>query len=306
VLLAAGLLTACVSPVGEEQRQEVITALASEVYQPAYGQLATSAEAMAGALQAYCAGTGDVAAPRAAWNQTRDDWLATRAFRFGPVGDARLAPDIDFAIDPTKVEAAAAGGEDAAALGTDARGLGAVELLLFSEEPPEPGSPECDYLVSASGVITATAATAADGWGEYTGELIAMDSQDAVELAVNGISATLDELVMMYLPDDAQATPAQRVDRDVDALYGSIDRAYFGGGSGGVGTLVAAASSGAGEDTSAAIQALGVAVPAVQPAEVTGRAEAMEAAIEARRLVQTVVTSVLSTALLLGDSDGDS
>jgi hypothetical protein len=232
--------------------------------------------------------------------------MATRAFRFGPVADGRLAPDMDFPLDTAKVQAAADGGVDASTLGTDARGLGAIEWLLFGESPPAPGSPACDYSISAAALIGQTAQTIPAGWDDYAVELTTMDSQEAVELAVNGISTALDELVMMRLPDSAEATPSRRVDRDVAGLYRSIDRSYFGGGSGGIGTLVEAASSGAGEDTSSAIRALGDAIPAVQSAESAGRAEAMEAAIAARRQVQTVVTSVLSTALLLGDSDGDS
>jgi hypothetical protein len=222
------------------------------------------------------------------------------------VADGRHAPDVDFPIDAGKVRDAAAAGTDPATLGTDAKGLGAIELLLFDGDPPAPGSPACGYLVAAASLIAGIAGNVARSWEQYAVDLTAMDSQDAVELAVNGISTVLDDLVMMYLPDDAEATPAGRVDRDVAALYGSAESAYFGGASGGVGNLVAAASAQAGEDTSAALQALAGAVPGVDPRGPGGRAAAMAAAIEARKQVQTVVTSVLSTALLLGDSDGDS
>ena len=158
--------------------------------------------------------------------------------------------------------------------------------------------------MGASQVITKGAETISSEWsGSYGTELVQeMTTQDGVELAVNGIIRTLDDLVFFRLAGGSAGEDLIRPERvpEVAAIeVASIDQVYRGTKGGGISALVAAASS----ETDAEIRSLLDELAASLPDDL---AAAGEHATELRQIFNTEVTSLLAVTALLGDSDGDS
>ena len=161
-------------------------------------------------------------------------WGATSAFRFGPVADLRLAAAVDFPIEEAKVAALADGSTpiDAEALsseGADVRGSGAVEWVLFADEPVTPQ--RCAYAAAAAALVDRAAQKVHRAWTEADGDepsfrdqlTMATDGgmyatdQDALADVVNGAIFSLKNAAEMILEKSSGALTSQADPTGVDA-----------------------------------------------------------------------------------------
>jgi hypothetical protein len=299
LVLLAVMSGSCETPtITGDQRAEAVARLASEVYVPGYQEFERTAQALAEAVGTACADGDDFSAVDTALAETEAAWLATSAFRFGPADEDRLDNDVSYPIDEAKVTEAAMTSDPAtvSSLGSDTRGLDAIALILSGDDPRQ----ACPYLTGAAGVVVAAAAAIVAAWTGESGfaENISteMGSQDAVEMAVNGLTVALDDLVFFRLSPDVLAD-GQPAWRRAHAVAQSVETAYEGG-SRGLASLVEIVSSGTGERTSE----LAVTLTAQTGSQ---SSDALTTATELRRTIATEVSSLLSATLLLGDADGD-
>jgi uncharacterized protein len=115
------------------------------------------------ALRAYCSSPGaNVDAPREAWRRALAAWERLSVVSLGPLLEQRTRWRIDFS--PTRprlilraVKAAPAGAADMELVGAPAKGLPALEWLLWTK-PASPGTPECAYAVQVAADIGREAA----------------------------------------------------------------------------------------------------------------------------------------------------
>ena len=116
-------------------RTQVLDDLGRNVIIPGYLNLAENTAGLRSDLESGCASpTGDIEHLRQSWLISLDNWLAIQSYRFGPLEDLDLGATIFYPIDPAKVDQnAAAGVGDLDAVGSDARGLGAMGA--FSTRP---------------------------------------------------------------------------------------------------------------------------------------------------------------------------
>ena len=133
-----------------------LAAVAADVIVPRYQTFATEADELVSAVDGLCATPSPAAleAAQAQWGETRAAWRQTMAFGFGPAMDLRTMSDVDFGTSAGKVEDVVAStepvtAESVAQLGANARGLGAIEQLLFGEDASTltstAGARRCQY-----------------------------------------------------------------------------------------------------------------------------------------------------------------
>lgn len=169
-------------------RAEVVGAMTNEQIPAAYAELATDAEELSAATEAFCADPTDPSDVLARVATVRTSWAELRPFWFGPAMDRRTQSYINNPANEDDVADLLAGDTpvDATSLrelvGADQRGLGAVELLA----PGPVDERACAYLMGAAELVAAETAALADEWATY-GPTLATDDEAA--------NATLNELV---------------------------------------------------------------------------------------------------------------
>lgn len=339
---AAGV--ACIGSEGDVLRGEVLAHLADEVFQPAHARLEADASALATVVAGHCASTRtDPAAAQAAWLLLRADWSVTGAFAFGPVVTQMQAGPLDFwPVREDTVEAqilAAPASIDAAwldGLGTSAKGMPALEYLLFAELPPD--TPRCAYATALADDIARRSEALASGWDD---EAMALKTagepgsryaseQAALDAVVNATIENLYRMVKDKLdrplgnltgtapdPSILESRYSGTTRDDLEANLQGFARVYLGadgepGGEPGLGALVAARDA----DLDRRILAQHVvardalaAIPPPFAAALTDDRSAVQTArdeIDAlRRLIKLDVASLLGITLSLSDNDGD-
>lgn len=313
--IAALVVTSCSDDPGTitaDERRQVVAELVESVYVRGYERLRAEADGLAGAIDSMCDGSGSVEAARSAWSSTLDAWLATSAFRFGPARDLRLGNSIVYPIDASKVAEAMDTVSDPAGvaeLGSDARGLEAIEMVLFTTESPPA---HCAYLVGAGAGVAAASADILTGWTapDGTGAELSTDmgSQDGVEMAVNDLRMSIDDLVFFRLDAGAGGEGLLQPDRapgNARHIVDSVRLGYLGANDGGLSGLVSIISPDADERTVALLDELERNTAAIVPGDASSAAAALETALELRTLISTEIASLLAATLLLGDADGD-
>lgn len=334
----------CIGSEGDVLRGEVLAHLADEVFLPAHARFQVDAAALATALADHCASAGtEPAAARAAWQELRADWSVTGAFAFGPVVTQMQAGPLDFwPVREDTIEAqllAAPATLDAAwldGLGTSAKGMPALEYLLFAELPP--GTPRCAYATALADDIARRGEALASGWqaeaealktaGEpgssYAGEQAALDAvvNATIENLYRMVKDKLDRPLgnLTGTAPDPTILESRYSGTTRDDLEGNLQgfaMVYLGadgepGGEPGLGALVAArdadldrrilAQHGVARDALAAI-------PLPFATALTDQRSAVQSArdeIDAlRRLIKLDVASLLGITLSLSDNDGD-
>lgn len=125
-------------------------------------EFAAASARIAPAVQAVCDASGESAEPalalaRQRWLGALTSWERLSGVAFGTLLERRLQRQIDFT--PTRprliakaVKAAPAGAADMELIGTPAKGLPALEWLLWVN-PIQPGSPACRYAVQVAAEI---------------------------------------------------------------------------------------------------------------------------------------------------------
>jgi predicted lipoprotein len=336
----------CIGSEGDVLRGEVLTHLADEVFLPAHERFQGDAAALVDALARRCelSDGGDDLAAKQAWTALRADWSVTGAFAFGPVVTQMQAGPLDFwpvrsdTIEAKLLEAPAT--IDAAwidGLGTSAKGLPALEYLLFSE-PLVPGTTRCAYAnalaadIARRGDDLATAwaleaealKTAGEAGSAYTSEKVAIDA--IVNATIENLYRMVKDKLDRPLGNLTGSAPDPTILESIysgttrDDLENNLQgfaRVYLGadgepGGEPGLGALVAArdpeldrrilAQHTLARDTLAAI-------PLPFATALTDHRSAVQSArdeIDAlRRLIKLDVASLLGVTLSLSDNDGD-
>ena len=156
------LLAACGSDGAS--REEVLIGIADGVAVPAYEALARDAAQLQRDTASLCGApsAASLEAARQSWRAARASWMQSEAVHFGPVMDRRSVRLVDWS--PTDVEAIdeslAAGPvpvqDIREVVGSNLRGFGAVEYLLFGEGALDrlTGSKDrCSYLTGLTEVM---------------------------------------------------------------------------------------------------------------------------------------------------------
>ncbi len=218
-------MTACAAEPELLDRGAVFAQLGDQVIVPPLQDFAERSQDLLNATEAFC---GDINhqtldAAQASWRATRKPWSLSRAAGFGPVEELGIESGIDFwparrqNIENTLVLHDAITPETIDQLGVSAKGLPAIEYLLFAETfdtaavlatfPPDPaGELRCAYLVALTRDIRDRAGNLLADWERDGGHLQAFKTagdgstiypthQDAVDILVNTIVAHLTYVV---------------------------------------------------------------------------------------------------------------
>ena len=312
-----------------------LAAVAADVIVPRYQTFATEADELAGAVDGLCATPSPAAleAAQAQWGETRAAWRQTMAFGFGPAMDLRTMSDVDFGTSAGKVEDVVAGTDPVTAeavgqLGANARGLGAIEQLLFGEDASTltstTGARRCQYAAAASTLVAGAADEVLAGWtsgAEPYAEALDDDAQASLNDIFNEVIRTLQGVADQKLatalgdrsgepePEVADPGPAHRgLDDMLDDLDG-VMASYEAVLEPGIARQSADAASRTRAELTAGIEALsGVAGPltAAVADDLDGLTAAQEQLKTAKRTLATEVASLLGLTLTFSDADGDS
>jgi predicted lipoprotein len=190
-----------------------VAALEARQQAPLAGRFEASAQALVGAMEQLCAGSGEVLSPaaredadgkpgplrqaaRSAWLAAADDWERLQALSVGATVERRSARSIDFRpARPALIKRSlglygrAKEPPDSKALekvGAPAKGLPAIEWLLWDPAAPQT-HPACRYATGlanevhreAAALAAAHAADAARDWAEES-ELAANRADEAI------------------------------------------------------------------------------------------------------------------------------
>lgn len=242
VLTAGAILlgpTACDEEAGStstDLRLAILKSWTEQIILPAHHTLSTRTAALRDASARFCA-TPDaegLMATRAAWDSARGAFDAISVFKFGPLVDypARLGPNLNFwparteTIDGLLAGDAALTAEALPGLGAPARGLPAVEYLLFGPSATDAAAfsagdsgggdsgggdsgagpnRRCAYLVAATADAASLAAALDLAWspegGGFGDEL---SDPEGKGLSLTSIQEALSEVVnrMLFALDD--------------------------------------------------------------------------------------------------------
>ncbi len=339
--LLLALTSACGSD-GDSLRREVLIHLTDAVIVPANDQLHADAGTLVAAIDTLCSSAA-VAPAQSAWRTVRADWSILGAFSLGPVVTQMQAGELDFwpvreATIEDKISAAPATIDATylASLGVSARGLPALEYLLFTTPP---AGPRCAYARALAEDIERRTGEIADAWHSSAadalreaghGSTVYASEQAGLDAVVNAAIEGLYRIVKDKLdrplgnlsgsdpdPDVVESRYSGTALVDITGNLDGFARMYFGadlesGGEPGLDALVAAKDS----DLDARIVTqLGVARAALAavPAPLADTLIADRSVVQTardevdalRRLIKLDVASLLGVTLMLSDNDGD-
>lgn len=191
-----GLAGACgITMVGAAGAANLSADLHHAWSMPRAAEFAAASAQLAPAIEILC--TAPAAEPalhgaRQHWLNTLFAWERLSGVAFGPVLERRSQRQIDFT--PTRprliekaVKSAPANAAEMELIGTPAKGLPALEWLLWVK-PVQPGSAECRYAVQVAAEVAREAAALADA------PALAVDSQTALSELVNQWIGGLERL----------------------------------------------------------------------------------------------------------------
>lgn len=194
------VLASCTSFDSSFDKSAMLTRLAGDVMAPHYTQLEAQAVLLQTSMVALCdAPTPDrLDDAQAAWSTARKPWKQAEMHGFGPVKDLYSRSDIDwYPAEPDKIDlllqgTAAITPETLSLQGAGVRGFNALEYLLFSPNGQKAGDVEgdeeillslsgddveathrCEFLFSASSLLTDAATELASAWLDPTDEEMA-------------------------------------------------------------------------------------------------------------------------------------
>ena len=164
---AAGQAAAPIVAVPFYTPLDVASGLRQHWSAPLASRFSGSAAALPAAVQALCDAPADQGAPRladarATWLQAVQDWGVYAGVPLGALIERRALRQIDFlparpALIRRAVERAPQGSVDMERIGTPAKGLPALEWLLWKADL-KPATPECAYAVQVAADIDREAA----------------------------------------------------------------------------------------------------------------------------------------------------
>ena len=344
------LLSGCGSSSGPSDR-DVLISLADEVIVPAYQGLALEAAGLKQSIDTLCnaPNAASLETARQSWHTARGAWMRSEAVWFGPVMDRRSTSLLDWSptdtsgIDRLLAEGAPATTEEVRnVLGSNRRGFGAIEYLLFNSDAladPGQAAPLCPYLVAlatvASEEISAILAEWVEGsegrpaYNDYFSDRasVSMLSSAAVADVVRTQYFLIRDIVDVRLapamglrqdPADPSAIPGTSADNGLNDIRHELTgmRAVYEGSGDeglGIGDLVSQLS----EDTDARLRnEFGAATAAMDAVDGPFRAAAVQRAplvqtlyerlLDVQRTIATEVVSLLGVSIGFTDTDGDS
>lgn len=232
VCLAASALLAlpgaCSGPSAPPayDRSALLDEVAHQVIIPGYQAVADSAAELHDRTGALCEDpSGDtLAATRDAWKTTFSSWQRTEAYGFGPARDDNLGPEMAFwPTDTSDIESVISGNDDLTAnavdaLGSAAKGLYALEYLLFAEDDALPALSDtrrCKYVDLLANHVERTSQKLVDAWkpegGDFAGVLATAGQagNPTYPAELSAISALLTELLTLVenVKDDKLGDP---------------------------------------------------------------------------------------------------
>jgi uncharacterized protein len=350
----AQLVTACGAVEIEDSRRELLTSWGDGVLLPLYRDFEAGAGVLSERNAELCRTPDEttLGAARDAWWDARAPFKRAEVFAFGPFQEFpwRLGPKLDFwPARPDTVDEVLAGStpldpEAAAELGAPARGLPAIEYLLY---PPDldvlaelgPDTRRCEYLAAISADLVARAGDLRHAWDrhgdDYLGELIDagrdsatfMTLEMAVGEVVNRMGFLLENMRNDKLrkplggsvdgppaPDAAESRFSQRTLEDLRDNLRGLELVYFGpdGGAPGLGSYLRTRGKDFDPFMTARFDAAMAAVDAVpEPFTVALLEEPrtvvklIDALGELGRAIQVDILNALATNVGFNDNDGD-
>ena len=241
LLALAAPLAAAAAPAPYVMPSQWMAALTEARLAPGYAELGERVEALGAALQAACAGRpAALAAARVRWREAQLALRALSPLPFGPVLETRVLRRIDFwPTRPAQIERSIAqyaqSPDDTARIGLSARGLPAIEYLLFDagRTPLADDPAACRYAAWLAQDAAAALADTASGWPAWRAALAEADPEREARLIGDGINILIgstEVLRLKYLdkPLRPRSGPAE-----TDAWRSGAARdglvAYFGG-----------------------------------------------------------------------------
>lgn len=333
--LSLGTLVLAACSPEDSARRDLLAYLADEVIDPAQADLAAAAVTLASATRSLCS-SGEPEPARSAWLALRGYWDLTAAFAFGPVIDQAQTGPLDYwPVRSDTIEAAITGAPAAIdgayidGLGTSAKGMPALEYLLFA--PPTPAGPRCDYAVALADDIGRRCAEIAAAWHDEHAEALRSaghgsavypSEQAGLDAVVNATIENLYRVVKTKLdrplgnltgsdPDASlvESRFSGNGHNDIAANLDGFERVYADEG---LASLVAAHNPDLDQRIVAQLASTRVALAAVprplQDAVVNQRSavQTLRDEVDAlRRLIKLDVVSLLGVTLSLSDNDGD-
>jgi predicted lipoprotein len=336
---------------GDDPRPRVLGHVAHEVAEPAFASFQAAADAAASATAALCDAPTDatLAAARDAWHAERDAWDRLLPLSFGPIAEQMQAGPLDFwPVRPDTIEAAITDATDAAAItrtwldgkGTSAKGMPALEYMLFAADalPALTDARRCAYAEVLAADIAARATALHTAWSPGFADTLARagagselysSSQLGLDAVVN---ASIDALFMMVKakfdtplgnltgaavdPELLESRYAARSVRDLQRNLDGVWAVYHGADpqapAEGVSTLVQAIDPALDERVrmqyARTVDVVAAIPEPIADALTTDRSAVQLARDELdtlRRMFKLDVASTLGVTLSLSDNDGD-
>jgi len=286
---------------------------------PRAADFARESAQLAPALQALC----DAPAAEPALQQARRQWLSTlaswerlSAVAIGPVLERRSQRQIDFT--PTRprliekaVKSAPASAAEMELIGTPAKGLPALEWLLWGQ-PARPASPECRYAVQVAAEIGREAEALARARFAPADAQVALS--DLVNQWIGGLErlrwANMEMPARVAMTGGDKETPdfPRRASGSSAASWAAQWDALRGLASGSAGLESALRERGQGKIAAALAQAIRQADARMQGLAAGDTLSILAAAKELaalKRLVENEVAPALGVSIGFSDADGD-
>lgn len=231
LLLATFLLHGACSgsntPPPPPESPVLFQSLGVNVILPTYDDLVAQTTMLADTVNSFCAAPSDpgLAEAQDAWRRTRGPLKRSEAFLFGPVKDLGINQAIDFwPTRPNNIEDAIAGDGDfdqafVESLGTSAKGLPAIEYLLFDPvggnaailarlTDPTTGAHRCDYLSALAVNVQSQAQTLRDAWDSDDGAFLQNLIEAGDSKPYPNVSMAISDFVnsMIFLSEAVQGT----------------------------------------------------------------------------------------------------
>ncbi|MCK9260948.1 MAG: imelysin family protein [Azoarcus sp.] len=187
-----------------------MSALASQRLAPGYRQFGDKVDALASALAASCEGQPAAAsAARQRWLEAAHDLRELSPLPIGPVLESRLLRRIDFwPTRPAQIETSIAQyaktPANTARIGLPARGLPALEYLLFDTDRPALANdgPACRYAVWLARDTAAGISATVSAWPDWIAGLDDAEPEREARLLADGINILIgstETLRLKYL-----------------------------------------------------------------------------------------------------------
>lgn len=339
LLLALPLLTAAPAALAVDPGPhdgQLLREVGVDILLPRYQRLAEHSQAMSTALTRLCAAPGaePLASARQRWRDAYLDWMAVAPLNWGPTALARSHRQLAF--QPTRPDAieqavSADAGRDADAaqrIGVAAKGLAAIEYLLWIRPAQLSQPARCAWLARQGEEAAEHTAQLAREWRDFADELARAGQTDAklypkamtaIEELANLMIAGTNELrdkTLLRLPRlKADAVPGQRSGSSKAAVQRQFDTlrtlARGGDGKSGLASYLdqAADKPVLARQLRESLEASHQAIAALPDPLTPGKPGAGQAAARALKNTQTLlenpVTDALGITVSFNESDGD-